>query len=86
MQTQKISVKIASMHLTDAQKEEMWNVYKRYYSVSKNSFMNRILTYHQFALELTEGKIVGFTSLHTSYTDKNAKPHAHNILYTPEMA
>ena len=86
MQTHKISVKIASMHLSDAQKEEMWEVYKKYYSISKTSFMKRLLTYRQFNLELMEGKITGFTSICSTHTDIEDKPHAHNSLYTPEMA
>lgn len=86
MQTQKISLKIKSQHLSDAQKEEMWNVYRKYYSESKEIFLLRIPQYSQFSLELIHGKIIGFSSISSISTDVAKKPHAHNYLYTPELA
>lgn len=86
MQTQKVSVNITSQHLTDAQKEEMWNVYRRYYSASKTSFMMRIPEHNLFSLELDDGKIVSFKGLCTQDLGLGLKSSSPNLLYTPELA
>lgn len=86
MQHQKISVDIRSTHLTDAQKEEMWNVYKRYYSSSKDSFFLRIPRHNHFSLELVAGKIIGFTGLPTKSPEIEERKPSHSFLYTPELA
>ncbi|MEZ4953980.1 MAG: hypothetical protein R2825_10440 [Saprospiraceae bacterium] len=49
--------------LTEAQKEEMWHVYKHYYHYSKIYFMERINQNTHFSLYLNNGKIGGFTGL-----------------------
>jgi len=63
MQRSKIKVSIVSNQLSTSQKEEMWDVYKKYYSYTKESFMKRIPKNNYFSLYSVEGKIVGFTGL-----------------------
>jgi hypothetical protein len=69
----KISINITDNQFSAATKEEMWNVYKKYYTYSKDDFMNRIAKNSHFAIYTHAGKIVGFTGLRITRTKIEGK-------------
>ncbi|MEZ5038793.1 MAG: hypothetical protein R2828_02845 [Saprospiraceae bacterium] len=73
MKKNKIKVSIVSNELSPAVKEEMWDVYSKYYDYSKAYFMERMEKNNFFSLYTVEGKIVGFTGLRINRTTINGK-------------
>ncbi|MFT4667362.1 MAG: hypothetical protein ACI8YQ_004291 [Polaribacter sp.] len=71
----KISINITDNQFSAATKEEMWNIYKKYYNYSKSSFMERVANNNHFSLYTNQGKIVGFTGLRINkvQSDKKSK-------------
>ena len=59
----KTKIKFTDTNLSDSVKEEMWNVYRKYYSYSKEYFLERMKQNNHFALYLNKGKIIGFAGL-----------------------
>ena len=71
MKNASIQVTITSNDLTESTKEEMWNVYQKYYHYSREYFMQRISSNNSFSFYKVEGKIVGFTGLRINRTEIN---------------
>ena len=69
----KVSIKITGNQFSASTKEEMWNIYKKYYNYSKNSFMERVAMNNYFALYTNQGKIVGFTGLRINKVQSDKK-------------
>ena len=68
MKGSKIQVRITTNELSEATKEEMWQVYQKYYHYKRTYFMNRINQNNYFSFYLEDGKIVGFTGLRINRT------------------
>jgi len=69
----KISINIKANNFTADTKEEMWNIYKKYYNSNKEDFMKRIETNNQFAIYKHKGTIVGFTGMKINRTKIDGK-------------
>ncbi|MEM7512393.1 MAG: hypothetical protein AAF388_15770 [Bacteroidota bacterium] len=59
----KLTVTLHDYLLPESTKEQMWEVYKQYYTYSYEEFMKRIPTNDLYSFYLHEGRIVGFTGL-----------------------
>ncbi|MCG8330006.1 MAG: hypothetical protein MI974_20080 [Chitinophagales bacterium] len=68
MKSSRIQVRITSNELSEATKEEMWKVYKKYYHYERSYFMNRINQNNYFSFYRIDDKIVGFTGLRINRT------------------
>lgn len=73
MKKAKIKVSIVGNELNPALKEEMWEVYSKYYDYSKAYFMERMEKNNFFSLYTVEEKIIGFTGLRINRTTINGK-------------
>ena len=73
MKSPKIQVQITSNELSEARKEEMWQVYQQYYHYDRDYFMERIDRNNYFSFYLKDGKIVGFTGLRINRTSVGRK-------------
>jgi hypothetical protein len=73
MKSPKIQVEITSNDLSEATKEEMWQVYQQYYHYDRDYFMERIDRNNYFSFYLEDGKIVGFTGLRINRTSVGRK-------------
>lgn len=63
MKNTKIEVSITSNEIAMTKKEEMWNIYRKYYTYTKESFLARIDRNNYYSFYTANGKIVGFTGL-----------------------
>ncbi len=59
----KIDVNIIANNLSQDTKEQMWQVYKRYYHYTKSDFMERVAKNNYYSFYTVGKKIVGFTGL-----------------------
>lgn len=73
MKKAKITVSIVSNELSPAVKEEMWNVYHKYYDYSKAYFMQRMEKNNFYSLYKNGEEIVGFTGLRIDRTSVNGR-------------
>lgn len=73
MKKAKIKVSIVGNELSPAVKEEMWEVYSKYYDYSKAYFMGRMEKNNHFSLYTVENKIIGFTGLRINRTTINGR-------------
>ena len=75
MDNQKIQVSIVCNDFSTSVKEEMWNVYHKYYHYTKESFMARIRKNNYYSFYKVNGKIIGFTGLRISRAMIDGKKH-----------
>lgn len=73
MKKAKIQVTIRTNELSEATKEEMWQLYRQYYHYSREYFMQRIHRNNYFSFYQVEGRIVGFTGLRINRTEVHNK-------------
>lgn len=64
----KIKVTITSNQFSDAIKEQMWEVYQKYYHYTKSDFLARIEKNNFYSFYKKDNKIVGFTGLRIDKT------------------
>ncbi|GJM34802.1 MAG: hypothetical protein DHS20C18_38030 [Saprospiraceae bacterium] len=69
MKKPRIQVTITSTELTEATREEMWKLYRKYYHYSRESFMQRISLNNYFSFYTVDGRIAGFTGLRINRTE-----------------
>ncbi len=69
----KISINITDNQFSASMKEELWNIYKKYYNYNKDDFMKRLAKNNQFAIYKNKGNIVGFTGLRIDRTTIDGK-------------
>jgi len=58
-----LSIEITKNDLCSEQKAEMWNIYKQYYQLDKDAFMDRFNDSNYYALYKVGDELVGFTGL-----------------------
>lgn len=63
----KIKVNIVSNQLTEVVKEQMWQLYKKYYHYSRVSFMERIEKNNYYSFYTQNDQIIGFTGLRINH-------------------
>jgi hypothetical protein len=73
MKNSKIQVSITGNQLSEEVKEEMWQVYHKYYHYSREYFMQRIERNNYFSFYRSEGRIIGFTGLRINRTSVGQK-------------
>jgi RimJ/RimL family protein N-acetyltransferase len=73
MKKAKIQVTITTNELSEATKEEMWQVYHKYYHYSREYFMQRIHRNNYFSFYTIDGRIIGFTGLRINRTEVHDK-------------
>lgn len=65
----KLSTKVVPSAKTQNIREEMWQLYQRFYKLDRTSFDQRFQRVQYYALYFTKGKLVGFTALKTKEVD-----------------
>lgn len=69
----KITVAITDNEFPQHIKDQMWELYHRYYHYTREYFMERINRNNYFAFYKVDGRIVGFTGLRINRTEVSGK-------------
>ena len=64
---------LSSKTISEPVKNEMWNIYQKYYSYSRDYFMQRIPQNTHFAFFYDQEKMIGFTGLRINKIKTNGK-------------
>ncbi len=63
MKSQKVKITLRENNFSEETKEQMWEIYKKYYTYTKESFMDRISGNNFYAFYTKGDRLVGFTGL-----------------------